>query len=100
MNYCYIIFSKKLNRFYIGACHDNLDLRIEKHNNHSYGKNHYTAKASDWELFISIECETYDMARRIEMHIKRMKSSNYIRNLKKYPELIDKIKNQCKSQST
>ena len=96
MNYCYIIFSKKLDRFYIGACHDDLYSRIQKHNDHSYGNHRFTAKANDWGLFLSIECETFSIARRIELHIKRMKSSNYIRNLKKYSELIEKLKNQYK----
>ncbi len=48
MNYCYIIFSKKLDRFYIGACHDDLYSRIQKHNDHSYGNHRFTAKANDW----------------------------------------------------
>jgi len=94
MNCCYIIFSKKLNRFYTGTCHDDLDSRIQKHNDHSYGNHRFTAKANDWKLFLSIECETFAMARNIELHIKRMKSSQYIRNLKKYSELVEKLKNR------
>src|SRR3546814_6411976 len=92
MNYCYILFSNKLNRFYTGASHNDLNERILKHNDHSYGNHRFTAKANDWELFLSIECESFAEARRIELHIKKMKSSNYIRNLKKYQEIIEKLK--------
>lgn len=94
---CYIIHSEKLNRFYVGACHDNLDERVEKHNNHFYGKHHFTAIASDWKLFLEIEVADYAHAVRLERKVKGMKSSVYIRNLKKYPELIVKILNETTS---
>ena len=92
MSFCYIIYSKKLNRFYTGACQNDLIERIKKHNNHSYGPHRFTALANDWELFFSIECSSFSMARKIEIHIKMMKSSKYIRNLKKYPELVQNLK--------
>ncbi|MBN8703852.1 MAG: GIY-YIG nuclease family protein [Bacteroidetes bacterium] len=90
---CYIIFSKKLNRFYTGATQDSVDVKIAKHNNHFYGNSHFTAKASDWELFLYIECNTFNQALKIEKHIKKMKSAQYIKNLKSYPELVTKLKN-------
>jgi putative endonuclease len=89
--HCYIIYSKTLNRFYTGACHGDLQDRIDKHNSHSYGKHRYTAVAKDWELFLAIEVQHYAHAVRIERHIKAMKSSSYIRNLKKYPEMVEKL---------
>ena len=99
MNCCYIIHSEKLNRFYIGACQSNLEERIIKHNNHSYGSHRFTAKAEDWKLFIKIEVQEYSHAVRLERKIKSMKSSKYIRNLKKYPELITKIKAETSRKS-
>jgi len=90
---CYIIFSKKLNRFYTGFTQSDLDERILKHNDGSYGGHRFTAKANDWELFIGIECESFKQATTIERHIKKMKSSTYIKNLKAYPEMIEKLKN-------
>ncbi len=90
---CYIIFSKKLDRFYIGVTQSDLNERISKHNNGSYGNHRYTAKANDWELFICIECENIRKATSIEKQIKKMKSSVYIKNLKLYPDLIKKLKN-------
>ncbi len=88
---CYIIFSHKLNRFYTGACHDNLETRILKHNEHAYGKNRFTATANDWELFLEIPANDYAHAIRMEKAIKAMKSAVYIKNLKKYKELRDKL---------
>ena len=90
MAHCYILRSEKLGKFYIGACNGSLAERIEKHNNHSYGNHRFTAKASDWELFLSIETNDYSHAIRIERKIKSMKSKIFIQNLKKFPELIQK----------
>jgi putative endonuclease len=89
---CYIIHSKHLNRFYIGATQDDLDSRIRKHNEHTYGTNRFTAKAKDWELCHFIECDSYLQAICIERHIKSMKSSIFINNLMKYPEMSDNLK--------
>ena len=89
---CYILYSTKLKKFYTGACQESLEARINKHNLHVYGNHRYTSSATDWELFLKIEVENYKHALRLERKIKSMKSSKYIRNLMKYPELIQKIK--------
>ena len=92
MSGCYIIFSKLLNRFYIGATHHGVDERLEKHNVHIYGRDAYTAKATDWELYLFIPTQDFKEAGILERKIKSMKSTVYIRNLRKYPELIEKLK--------
>jgi putative endonuclease len=38
-----------------------------------------------------IPCESVTQAILIEKRIKKMKSRKYIENLKKYPEMIEKI---------
>lgn len=91
---CYIIYSKKLDRFYIGALQGDLEARIRKHNDHAYGEQRFTAKANDWEIFLLVECEIYAQAIRIERHIKKTKSSKYIRNLRAYPEMVEKLKSR------
>lgn len=96
MNSCYIIFSKKLNRFYIGVCQDDLLERLKRHNEHSYGLHRFTAKAIDWELFLNIECDSYSQSIKIERHIKNMKSKAYIKNLLLFPEIIAKLKEKHK----
>ena len=69
---------------------ENVEERLIKHNSHYHGSK-YTSKAEDWEIFVSIKCETPTQALKIEKHIKSMKSKIYIENLKKYPEIILKI---------
>ena len=86
----YILFSKKLNRFYIGSAKD-FDSRFEKHQTHYFGTKKFTSKADDWEIFLVIECQTENQARQIEAHIKKMKSKIYVDNLKKYPEMIQNL---------
>ena len=88
---CYILFSKKLDKFYIGATQEDISLRIEKHNQSSYGKYRFTAVADDWELFLYIPANDYAHAIRLERKIKSMKSVKYIRNLIKYPELLEML---------
>ena len=85
----YIFFSKALNRFYIGSC-ANLDLRLDQHLNKIF-TNSFTVKANDWTLYLSVDNLSYKQARSLEIHIKKMKSIIYIKNLKKYPEMILKL---------
>ena len=91
MSFCYIIFSPTLQKFYIGITQESIQARIENHNHHRYGKKRFTAKASDWELFLAIETQSLSHARRIEIYLKKMKSSKYIQKLKSEPELVKQI---------
>ena len=86
----YIIYSKKLDKYYIGETSD-LEKRLEEHKINFYEKS-YTSKAKDWILFFKIVCKTKTQAIKIEKHIKSMKSIFYIHNLKNYPEIADKLK--------
>ena len=96
MFYVYVLYSEKLDRFYTGQTHD-IDSRLEKHNT-KYYENKWTSKGIPWSIFLIIECQSKKQSLSIEKHIKRMKSSKYIRNLKKYPELILKLKNEYNFQ--
>jgi putative endonuclease len=55
------------------------------------GNKSYTHCATDWKLFLLIPCTMIGQAVYIESKIKRMKSRKYIENLKKYPEIVEKI---------
>ena len=88
--FCYILYSKSSNRYYVGYTSD-IEERIKLHNNGHFGGKSYTYKASDWDIFLLISCETIEQAVFIESRIKKMKSKKYIENLKKYPEMIEKI---------
>ena len=92
----YILYSKSSNAYYTGSCLD-LEQRIKEHREKIY-KKAFTSQATDWELFFSIENLDYKCARAIETHIKRMKSKVYIENLKKYPEITERLKKRyCES---
>jgi len=88
---CYILYSNKLNKFYIGATQEDVSLRIEKHNFGTYGKHRFTAKATDWKLFHLIPTDDYAHAIRIERKIKSMKSVKSIHDLKNYPDLLERL---------
>jgi len=86
----YILYSSKLDRFYIGSCKV-FQFRFQDHLTKVYPKS-FTSNSDDWQLFLLIEDLSYSQAREIERHIKKMKSSVYIQNLAKYPEMIIKLK--------
>ncbi len=67
-----------------------LKVRLKLHADGTF-EDSFTAKAADWELFYSAENLGYVQARKIESHIKKMKSKTFIRNLKKHPELIENL---------
>jgi putative endonuclease len=87
---CYIIYSKSINRYYVGYSSDIVE-RLRLHNDGYFGERSYTHRTSDWDIFLLIPCETIEQAVFVESKIKKMKSRKYIENLKKYPELIKKI---------
>ena len=89
---CYIIYSESINRYYIGYTTDIYE-RLKLHNTSYFGCKSYTFKATDWVIFLLIPCESIEQAVFVEAKIKRMKSRKYIEDLTKYPEMIEKIKN-------
>ncbi|MBK9283763.1 MAG: GIY-YIG nuclease family protein [Sphingobacteriaceae bacterium] len=85
----YILFSAKINKYYTGSCL-NVKERILEHKNKTYIKS-FTSVAEDWVLYFSINDLDETVARKIEKHIKAMKSKKYIENLCKHPEMIKKL---------
>jgi len=85
----YILFSSKINKFYIGSCLD-LKQRLSDHKNGTY-INSFTKISDDWEVIFEISELDMQLARKIEKHIKTMKSRKYIENLQKYPEISLKL---------
>ena len=94
MAHAYILYSKILDKFYIGSCL-NLNQRLEQHSNKTF-KDSFTATADDWGLYLSIDGLTYVQARNIEAHMKKMKSKKYIKNLIAHPEIIIKLREKFK----
>jgi len=85
----YILYSPYSDNYYTGSC-DNLEIRLAQHQNKAF-PNSFTSKNDDWQLFYKIEKLNYKQARNIETHIKNMKSSKYLVNLSKYPEISEKL---------
>jgi putative endonuclease len=67
-----------------------LEFRFQEHINKTF-KGRYTTKYEDWELYLEIRELEYQQARNIEKHIKILKSKKYIRDLRKYEELRNKL---------
>ena len=94
MFYIYILYSKNIDAFYIGQTID-LNKRILEHNS-KYYDNTFTAKANDWILYYSMECDSRKQAILIESHIKRMKNRKYYESLKIHPDISIYLKNKYK----
>ena len=93
----YILYSQSLDKYYTGSC-ANLEKRLFQHHNKVF-PNSYTSHASDWIVFIAFNDLEYRQARNIEAHIKRMKSRTYFQNLKRYPDIIKKLKSKYEGSS-
>jgi putative endonuclease len=77
MFFVYILFSAKLNRYYVGST-NNIDARLE---NHLKGISRYTSQADDWILTYKESFENRSDAIKRENEIKRKKSRKYIEYL-------------------
>ncbi|MEO8819963.1 MAG: GIY-YIG nuclease family protein [Ginsengibacter sp.] len=77
MPYTYILFSEKINKYYIGAC-INIERRLYEHNT---GHSKFTSTGIPWTLKYSEFFETLNEAKRRESAIKKMKSRKYIESL-------------------
>ena len=89
--FVYVLYSKTLGKSYTGITTLSLEERLENHIKRKYSKTNFTQKAADWELFWFLEGKSYSQVRKIEIHIKKMKSKVYLENLKKYPEMGEKL---------
>ncbi len=73
----YILFSEKLNKYYIGStcC---LEDRINKHNSNHKG---FTGGVGDWILVYKEDYEDKSQSLRRELQIKKWKSRKMIESL-------------------
>lgn len=70
----YIIYSKKLDKYYVGYI-ENIEIRLAQHNS---GISDYTSKATDWETKYVESFDTRQDAMKREKEIKNKKSRKYI----------------------
>lgn len=74
MFWVYIIYSRKLDRYYLGHTAD-MGKRLTEHNT---GISKFTSKANDWITVYTEEFDNREFARNRESEIKRKKSRKYI----------------------
>ena len=77
MPFTYILYSEKLNKYYIGACID-MDRRLYEHN---IGHSKFTSTGIPWIVKYTETFETLQEAKKRELAIKKMKSRKYIESL-------------------
>ena len=77
MYFVYILYSNKLDRYYVGST-GNLEDRLKRHNS---GRSTYTKPGIPWNLVYSKEYETRSEAYNEEQFIKSQKSRIYIERL-------------------
>ena len=70
MPFVYILYSEKLNKYYVGSC-VNLERRSYEHN---IGHSKFTSTGIPWKIVYSEEYSTLAEARKREAQIKNMKS--------------------------
>ena len=85
----YILYSPSADMYYCGSTKD-LDTRINYHLVKEFPLS-FTARHEDWQIYFFIDDLNISVAKKIEGHIKRMKSRKYIENLKKYPEITVRL---------
>ena len=77
MPFTYILYSEKLNKYYIGACID-MERRLYEHN---IGHSKFTSKGIPWIVKYTETFGTLQEAKKRELAIKKMKSRKYIESL-------------------
>ena len=73
--YLYILYSKLLNKYYVGYTGDKLEERLRKHNSNHKG---FTSRASDWEIVFTEQIGSKEEAYARERQIKKWKSRKMI----------------------
>ena len=77
MPYVYVIYSKKLDKYYTGACID-IARRLYEHN---IGHSKFTSLGLPWILKYTESFSTFPLAKKRELEIKKKKSRLYIQKL-------------------
>ncbi|MES1220795.1 MAG: GIY-YIG nuclease family protein [Bacteroidota bacterium] len=78
MYFVYILYSKTINKYYIGFTGDSIEVRLSKHLASHKG---FTSKAKDWEIKRVEKFEFKLQAMTREKEIKKWKSRQKIEKL-------------------
>ncbi len=89
----YILYSKKIDRFYIGQCSD-LGNRVVEHNT---GESSYTSQGTPWTLLCSTLKPNFRASELLEQKLKNLSRDRKIKFMRKYtggvvdPELLQEL---------
>jgi putative endonuclease len=77
MYYCYILYSHKIDKFYIGST-SNIEGRLQRHNSSNKG---FTSTGKPWKLKYYEEFDNKKGAMQREFELKRHKSRKLIEDI-------------------
>ena len=77
MYYCYVLYSEKLDKYYIGSTLD-LEGRLQRHNTSNHG---FTATGKPWEIRYFETFETKSEALKREIQLKSWKNRKSLEEL-------------------
>jgi len=77
MFYCYILYSQKIDKYYIGST-GNLEGRLQRHNTSNIG---FTSTGKPWEIKCFETFETKQAAMKRELELKKWKNRVLIEEL-------------------
>ena len=92
MHFVYIIYSKSVDKYYIGESED-VKARIKLHNQ-GLIKSAFTRIAKDWKLVFKHKCKNRQEALFLERFINCMKSRKFIEKLISNPEICTDVLNK------
>jgi len=74
----YILYSEKLDRYYIGSTGDEISERLRRHNSNHRG---FTGRANDWIIIYTESFEIKALAGQREREVKKWKSRKLVEKL-------------------
>ena len=75
----YILYSKKLNRFYTGFSQDFALRKIQ----HRISNSHWTGQTKDWKEIFQTEVPTRQQARALEKRIKARGAKRFLDDMRR-----------------
>ena len=93
--FVYILYSAKLDRYYIGRSTDP-EKRLEFHNNPIEARK-FTARGIPWKMMFSYQCESFEESVKLERYLKKLKSRQALQMLIENPSKIHEIIEEIRS---
>jgi putative endonuclease len=78
MEHAFILYSKQLDKYYIGSTRDFPQDRLRRHPSDHKG---FTSKAKDWVIVLLEYYEDYSLEHKRELQIKSWKSKKMVESL-------------------